>query len=421
MTGVTFAVTVMFAIFAMVVRPGTAIGLIICSMMVWPEYLRIPVGPAAMSAPRLIALVLLLRLWMSRNRSFKFNTVDMLVILGWLWTIVANILASSGSGQVSQMIGRGFDTVLMYFVARYALMTASDAKGMLSPLALTALFMAVMGALESAQIFSPYSKLAAFRGWQWIVETESELRFGFTRALGSTSQPIYFGMAMMLITGLLWSMRGYSKSFIIHPGSSIAGIFGAFTSLSSGPLIGCAMLVFFNAFVKRISLIRPALWGLLALLILIEIASNRHFYNLIDYIAINKQNAWYRTRLLEVAFAQWREFWLFGMGGATPNHWGQMIDGRWYVDLVNHFIILSLYGGLINLILYVAAHVLAVKAAVRTWRSSPDERHKIMVFGFAATLIALDATSMSVGIFGPAVLLSYMLLGFLVSATGALR
>jgi hypothetical protein len=122
-----------------------------------------------------------------------------------------------------------------------------------------------------------------------------------------------------------------------------------------------------------------------------------------------------------VAFNQWQEYWLFGTGGVTPNHWGPMIDGRWYVDLVNHFVILALYGGFINFILYIASHILAVKAAVKTWRCSPDSRHRIMVFGFAATLIALDTTSMSVGIFGPPMLLSYILLGFLVSTTDGLR
>jgi hypothetical protein len=243
------------------------------------------------------------------------------------------------------MIGRGFDTVLMYFVARLALMTSNDAKSLLPPVAITAFIMAGAGFLETSTIFSPYSHLAAFREWTWIVETESELRYGYTRALGSTSQPIYFGMAMMLIAGLLWSIRGYGKSLILHPGAALAAFIAALTSLSSGPLIGCVMLVFFNAFVKRVSLIKPALWYLLGLLIFIEIASNRHFYNLIDYLAINQQNAWYRTRLLEVAFNQWQEYWLFGTGGVTPNHWGPMIDGRWYVDLVNHFVILALYGG----------------------------------------------------------------------------
>lgn len=418
MIAATLVVTLLFSIFALRAKPGTAMGLIIACMMIWPEYLRIPMGLAQMSAPRLMALVLLVRLLMlGRGMSLKKSSVDVLVIVGWLWTIFATVVVSPDSAQVTTMIGRGFDTVLMYFVARLALMTIDDVKNILIPIAITALYMCAMGVLEAMMLYSPYSSFQAHRGWTWIAK-EAELRLGFLRAVVSTSVSIYFGMAMMLITGMLWSMRGYGKPLIVNPGSIIAAFIGALTSLSSGPWSACALLIIFSAFVKRTALIKPMLIFVSITIIFVEIASNRHFYHLIGYLALDGSTAWYRARLLEVAFSQWREFWLLGVGDNWPHHWGAILDGRKHIDVVNHFIILALYGGFPGMIMYIASHVIAVRAAVRAWRLHRDDQIRQMIFGFAATLVALDLASYSVGLFGPVLLLSYILLGFIVSVSG---
>ena len=393
-------------------------GLIIACMMIWPEYLRIPMGLAQMSAPRLVTIVLLIRLLIFQKRKLYNNSsVDTLVIIGWLWTIFASIAVDSNLSHVTQMVGRGFDTVLMYFAARIAIITIDDVKDIVLPIAVTAIYMCGIGILEAMMLYTPYESLQAFRTWTWIVDTGdvSEMRFGFHRAKASTSQPIYFGMAMMLITGILWSTRVYRIRLVANTSSIFAAFIGAITSFSSGVWIGCALLVSFNLFIKRVSAIKPVLYFLFFTFLFLEILSNRHFYNLIDYLAMNSKNAWYRTRLLEVAFTRLEEFWLFGVGNNTPHHWGTAIDGRWYIDLVNHFLILALYGGIPALIIYALSHILAIRSAVYIWHKSNDDSYRKLIFGLAACLIALDVASMSVGLYGPAILLSYILLGIIVS------
>ena len=344
------------------------------------------------------------------------------MLLGWLWSIFANIAVGASFETIATVIGRGFDTVLMYFVARLTLIAVDDAKELLIPLALTALFMCAMGILEASMLYSPYQSLRDFRMWKGFGEGKGvELRLGFARAQTSTSVSIYFGMAMVVIAGILWSIRGYARNLIFIKGSTFAAFFGALTSLSSGPWLGCATLVFFNAFVKRTNMIKPTLILLFTAALLLEVASNRHFYHLIDYLALSKATAWYRTRLLEVAFSQWQEFWLFGLGGKMPHHWADMIDGRGHIDVVNHFIIIALAGGILGLLLYIGSHIMAIRAAIHSWRLQRDNQVRNMIFGFTATLIALDFTSMSVGLFGPVLLLSYILLGFLVSASVNIR
>ncbi len=420
MTGATLAVAMLSAVLALSRRQaGAALGVIVLSMLLWPEYLRIPFGPVQMSVPRFVALLLLIKLMaQGRLRSIRFGKVDVLVILIWVWTVLATFAAGAEFSQVSQMIGRGLDTVLVYFVARMALTSPEDAKSLYWGLALTALAMCAAGVYEALTWNSPYhrfSTAAALRA-----DGYEEIRYGMLRAQASTTVSIYFGLAMMLVTGLLWSIRGYAERAFAFRLSILAAFAATLSSLSSGPWLAMFMLIGMNLFYRRPSMVKPLVYALIILAIALEIASNRHFYNLIDYLALDKHTAWYRTRLLEVAFSRWSDYWLFGVGSNWPHHWGAMVDGRLFVDVVNNFLIIALYGGLPAMFMYVAAHVVAIRRTVRAFRADPaDIPRRKLLFGLAAALVALDVSSMSVGLYGPALLLSHLLLGFIVSAATA--
>ncbi len=420
MIGVTLVVTFAFIVLALSCRrSGAALGIVIMSMMLWPEFLRIPMGLAEMSVPRLVALVLLVKyLIAGQYRVMGYGMVDTIVLLLWVYTVLATILSGAEFPHVSQMIGRGFDTVLMYFLARITVRSPEDVKGLYTGLAITAVFMGLLGVCESAGYAAPYASLTDHRFWRWI-DKYDQYRYGFLRAKGSTSVHIYFGIAMMLLMGLLWSLRGYVKSQVIFFIAVSSALLGALSSMSSGPWIACFALILFIWLERRPGLIKPGLYLLIAISIFLEIISNRHFYNLIDYLALDPHTAWYRTRLLEVAFSQWREYWLVGVGSNWPHHWGEILDGRDHIDIVNHFLIVAIYGGVPALIMYVATHYLAMKKVIYAWRNDLNASRRNMLFAFGATLMALDIASMSVGLFGPPLLLSHILLGAMVSAAVA--
>lgn len=418
MIGATLGLAALFALLALTRRhAGAALGILIMSMLLWPEFLRIPLGLVQMSVPRFVALFLLIKFMaQGRHRRINFGKVDVLVILIWVWTVLASMAAGAEFSQVSQMIGRGLDTVLMYFVARMALTSPADVKSLYWGLALTALAMCAAGVYEAITWHSPYHK---FSGGALRNEGYSEIRYGMLRAQASTMVSIYFGMAMMLVTGLLWSIRGYMDSAFTHRIVILAAVIATLSSLSSGPWLALFMLIGMNLLYRRPSLIKPGIYALIILAVVLELASNRHFYNLIDYLALDKQTAWYRTRLLEVAVSRLNDFWLVGVGTDWPHHWATMIDGRLYIDVVNNFLIIALYGGLPALFMYVAAHVIAIKRTVRAFRDDADIPRRKLLFGLGAMLVALDVSSMSVGLYGPALLLSYIMLGLMVSASTA--
>lgn len=392
-------------------RTGAGLGIVICSMLLWPEDLRIPLGIVQMSVPRFVAAAMIVRLVFARSLDFqKINKIDVLVIATWLWTVLATAFAEAEFLQISQMIGRGLDTVLLYFIARLALSDRDQVLALIPWLVITALVMGVVGVYETLGFSSPYRSLMNFG----VYETA---RLGLIRAMGSTSHAIQFGLSMMLLMSLIWSVRGYTSSKFLHASGGLAALLAALSSMSSGPWLATLLVIILQVFYYKPYLIRPSLKIGLLVIIVLEIASNRHFYELVDRLALDSQTAWYRTRLIEVAFQQWRDFWLIGVGSNMPHHWADMIDYRDHVDVVNNFILVALYGGLPALVMFITAHVLAIKRTVAAWKQSVDEPQRQLLFGLASTLVALDFASMSVSLFGPPLLLSHILLGLLAGVT----
>lgn len=421
LSAATAAMAVLFGFYAATrERAGAALGVLIASMLLWPEAWRVPMGLMQMSVPRLVATVLLVRFLLAgRHARIVPNSVDALVVAGWAWTSLATAAVGAEFGQVAQMIGRGFDTVLIYFTARLALVESRELLALIPGLAIAAVTMCVLGIFEAVTFISPHHDLLGSR-LQGGVSTGAGYdaeRHGLMRARGSTSISIFFGMAMMLVLGLLWSVRGYVTAVLRFRLVLLAALLAALSSMSSGPWIACFLLLALQFYGSRPQLIKPSLQVGVVGIVLIEIASNRHFYELIDHFALDSQTAWYRTRLLEVAFSQWRDFWLLGVGSNWPHHWAALVDGRASIDVVNHYVILALYGGLPGTGMYILAHGLVVRRSVLAWRAAKDDSRRKLLFGLASTLLALDFSSMSVGLFGPALLLSHVLVGALVSVS----
>lgn len=414
MNSVVLGVSLLFVTLAVSRKNGgAALGVLIISMLVWPEFMRVTVGIVQMSVPRFVAVALLIKFMSGgRHQMINFGKADALAILLWVWIIFATLMADAAMSQVTQMIGRGLDTLLMYFVARLAFVNREDIYGLFGALGLAAIVMCAAGIYEAITWTTPYQK---FTNGQLRVSGYSEIRHGMLRAQASTLTSIYFGMAMMLLSGLLWSIRGYVNRPFVFKVVLIAAVVAVLSSLSSGPWMAIASLFGINLFFIRRNLIKPALRLLLVLIIFVELVSNRHFYSLIDHLALNSQTAWYRTRLLEIAVSQWRDYWIVGVGGNWPDHWAQLLDGRQHIDVVNNFIIIALFGGLPALLMYLSMHIIVIRRSIAAFQADEDTARRKLLFGLVATLLALDFSSMSVGLYGPVLLLSFILVGMMIS------
>lgn len=414
MTAVTFLVAIIFTVIALRSKPGVALSMVIASGLLWPVFLRVPMGLMQMSAPRIVALALLVQYLLSPGkRKFKLNRLDQIVIFLFVWTVLANIIAGAPFQIISTQIGSSMDTVLMYFVARICIQTRGDLIDMVMPLSLVVLYMGLMGIYEAVTYNSPYQQLMRYHQWMWVAK-DPELRLGLLRAKVSTSHYIYYGMTMLLSVGFLASLRGIARKHVRQWKVTYAALFvgglGIFSSLSSGPIAGAFIFMVLTAYYYQPSLIRPSLWGFIGLCVFLEVASNRHFYELVDYFAMSGTTAYYRTRLLEVAVANFGEYALVGTGGVRPDHWGMQIDGRGHVDLVNNYVLVAVESGLLGLILFFSIQIGAIRRAISIYRHG-DKAAKIYGFTIGAVIIAVMISSISVGLFNPALMISYMLYG----------
>lgn len=408
MANVTILYTLIMATLAVSSKRGTAVGILIMSTLLWPEYLRLPILGIQMSAPRVVALILFFKYYSKgKRKNKKYNKIDKLIIAGFIWDILANIISGADSARLKWLVGRGLDTVLIYFSVRYTIQNKKDLNNLINPLIICGIIMGVFGVYEAVTYYSPYQKLMDYHAWLWY-KKDLEFRMDFLRAQASTAHPIYFGMTMFFILGLLVSLRGIrNRNKLLLKMGMLGALLGTFSTLSSGPIISVSLLVGFSLLYYKQSMIKPAIYLLILAMISIEFLSNRHFYNLVDYIALSSGNAWYRTRLLEVAFLQWHEYWLFGFKGNVPHHWGVLIDGRNHVDLVNNYIATAIVGGFPSAIILMRIQFLVIKNALLLWKIE-DVAYKIFAFGTVSLAVSFMLGSMSVGIYASALIISYI-------------
>jgi hypothetical protein len=412
MEAVTAFFSLIGAILASRYTLGKAFGLLLFSALVWPEFLRFPVGIIQMSIPRTIAIVILTRALLYRRDSFRLTAPDGYVLGLWFWTVLSQIFSGASFQSVSSSVGYGLDTTLIYFAARLSLRSLEDLKDTISFVALISLIAGLLGVVEATKGWSPWDQLDQFKKFVWI-EKDTQFRLGLKRASGSASVYIHFGVAMCILCVMQVALLNVAKERRLTIFSGIIGsTLGVLSSLSSGPWLMFFIFLFLFFFYKFKSLIRPSIWLAIFSIIAIEILSNRHFYHLIDYFTLDKATAWYRAKLIEVAFDHLNEWWLIGTGDNSLIHWAAALDGRSHLDIVNQYIWAGVNGGLPAMLLFIFIQLTSLKNAAMLFRGN-NTLTSHLGFSVAAATIALMFCMNTVSLFGPALIYSFALYGML--------
>ncbi len=402
------------------VRPGMGLGILVACTLLWPEYLRVPIGLAQMSAARFVAVVLVVR-YAGRWTKLRRHPCDWFVVVGYLLSVLAVLAAAATSTLITGTIGSVFDTAMMYFAARLCLATIDDFRDMRWPIAITAFGVAGMAGFEALSHKYLFWSLYLSSGKESAEigvggGGVGELRWGMLRALVASHHPIYLGVAMTIVLSIVVALRG---SFSRWGWALVVGAasLGVFFSLSSGAWIPALLLVAFLPLYRTTWIIKPILGFIALIFLLFELVSKRHAYYLISYIALDGANAWYRAKLMDVGIKYLPEYWLFGYGGRSFAHWGLEIDDRYFIDCVNNYILIAATSGVATMLLYVLAKIAAVWMVARSWkRLNRDQRW--VAFVLVAAVVAVSLGEFSVSVFGAALLLNGVLLGCTASAGG---
>ena len=172
------------------------------------------------------------------------------------------------------------------------------------------------------------------------------------------------------------------------------------------------MLVCFCLLLERYkSLVRPVLIVTITGCLLVEIISNRHFYDVVaDHFAMDGGNAWYRSALIRVAVRKLPDYWLCGYGQKDPG-WGPLIDERPMTDTCNHYVLHAQMHGVPGLLAFVATLVICLQLTIRAYRASPDRWLRSLAWALASAMIGLMFAFFTVSLFKIMVTVFYILLG----------
>jgi hypothetical protein len=222
---------------------------------------------------------------------------------------------------------------------------------------------------------------------------------------------ILLGLCFVAMLPLVLALRKEAGSWgRVGTVATLATVLGTLASMSSGPLLGLVVTLGCAALLLKPALVKPVLGMFLILVVAAEIASNRHFYYLIDYVTLGQSDTWYRARLFEVAMAKLPEYWLLGYGYQDPG-WGPLIDQRVYTDVCNGYILAAVTGGVIAALLLMSMIAMAVWKLRKAYRASRDAMLRRTAWYVGSMLLGYAFALWSVGLLGTMQTLFYLMIG----------
>jgi len=380
-------------------------------LSMWYPYVvgTLQLGTIDFSVGRIVIVALLAKILIGTDlaNKFKFMWLDRLVVILFAAEIVAGLTTTDAMELIEYRMGDFFDMALPYFAVRLILKNRDEYVSLLKVIAWSAGILGIFGFYES---LTGRNLLLFGR-----VVGPSEIRLTyFYRAFTTMRHAIYYGVFSGMVGGLCLGLWGNVKRNASLYKVLIGLVFlGSFSSMSSGGLMAMIGALSFVACYRYRQYWRTAVVWIIVMCCVVEIVSNRHFYDVVDRFAFNSATAWYRGRLFEVAFFEggMSGHWITGYGFEDPG-WGPRIDMRQHTDMVNHYIMKLVRYGLVGFIPFCAVIVSALMTLFRGFWSVANDRDTWLIWCLAAGLWAVLLAFNSVSLFGSPMVLLFIMFGF---------
>ncbi len=388
------------------------------TVLAWyPSFLSVPIGTIDITVTRMVMFALFIKLFLQSGltRQFRFEVVDKLIILYFVAQIVAGATTSDSFGQfLENRAGATFDMVLPYFAVRLIVRHKQQYLSLLKAILVIAVPLAAVGLWQCLTGDNPFGFLWRYYAWAPDTAFTPLHRSGFFRANVVFPHPIMYGLFFAIFgpvcMGLLRQPRPKRPAY--YAGLAVMGV-GVFASMSGGPMFSAMLAISCILFYRYRKLWRVAVAAVVALCLMVEVASNRHFYDVIGRFTFSASTAWYRSRLLELAFfgGGMSGHWLTGYGLADPG-WGPRIDMRPFTDIVNHYVLVLARYGLVGLVPFIAVLIAVVKKLIEALKKSTSEEDTWLAWCVLAALLGLFGGFFTVSLYGQPIAVFYMIMGF---------
>lgn len=411
-TQFTAVISVLCCLVALRGSRGGAVGLLIAVCVFWPEYLRVAIGPANMSAPRFMAIILILRAFWTGTTPRPYYP-DYLILVFWAWQTVCSYLNDNVAGPMTFRVGVFLDTVNVYWAVRCCIRSGDDLIRAVRWLVYAGVVSGVLGMLETTETWWPY------RGYIQLVIADSpffmnytgeganlaqfplvEHRMGLMRSYGSALTHIAWGTTALVLLGL---MIPVVRDFMAHRRMTpflwvgLAGAaLGLFSSLSAGPWAATIIMIGVLCIRRWTFLVIPVSSGIAVVLLIVSLVSGTPpWYPAFRMIGLDANTSWYRSELLTYIFTKINEYGLMGCGAEVFDQWARELDGRAYLDVANHYLMVGLQSGVLGILLQVLISVVIIFHQRRLYLTG-GPRQQLYSYCQIALLTAFTVNAISV-------------------------
>jgi hypothetical protein len=424
MQGVTLTIALAASALVFLLRPLLGLLIYVAAFAWYPMFLTVKVGTVDFTVARIVILALYVKIFLLSNlpSHFKLALVDKLVILYFVAQFVAGIFnGSPASTFIENRAGAMFDMMLPYFAVRLIITGKDEYLRLLKGIMMIAAPAAIVGFYESATGHNPFAFLQAYSAWPVGEFVVMAPRLGFSRAKliypHSIMLGLFFAMFGPICAGLLKAEARRSLLLVVGVGLMAIGVFA---SMSGGPWMATFIAVGIVAFFRYRRYTKTMIAVVIVLCGIVEIISNRHFYDTIGRYTFSGGSAWYRSRLIDVAFTEggMSGHWLAGYGINTSAAadasaaWAERIDRRSRVDMVNDYLGNLFKFGLIGLLPFLAMLAAAVIALLKALKASETLGDTWLTWCVGCSLFGTLAAMNTTSLFGPPVVILYMMLAF---------
>ena len=424
MQHVTIAIAAMASALVLFMAPVYGLVIYLASFAWYPTYLAISIGTVDFTARRIVILALFAKLFLLTDlpSKFKFILLDKIVIIYFAAQFAAGATTSASlMGLIENRMGQVFDMVLPYFAVRMILRNKRQYLIVLKSIIILAVPLAAIGFYQCMTGHNPAGFLKQYSVWDSAlgafgsVDIPMESRWGFYRADAIFTHPImyglYFAMTGTFCIGILGHVKQNKELYWI--GLGFMGI-GLFSSMSSGPFLAALLSLSFIAFYRWRHYWKIAVIAVVVLCGLVEVMSDRHFYDVLGGFTFNPHTAWYRSRLIDAALFEggMSGHWLTGYGYNVDPGWGLMIDLKARTDMVNHYLSILSRWGLVAFTLYLTMNIIAIKSLFDAFKKTKLKADRLMIWCLGGTMFGLAGAFVSVSLFGPPTTIYYVILSF---------
>lgn len=288
------------------------------------------------------------------------------------------------------------DILLPYYVASRSIRDKEGFKQAITGFVIAAMVLSLVLVFEVFRQWKLYSAVLGALGLNPNMFGGYLLRSGLLRPNASVGNSIVAGYVVVVAFGLFLYLKEMVSSRTqrwLGGGLLVAGIVA---SLSRGPWVGAVLLVIVFIMtgpraVKKLALL--TLGGTFALLVLSSFPKGQVLVNLLPVIGEAEQgNVEYRADLLGAALPVIERTLLFGSYDFLEAPELQVMrQGEGIIDVVNTYIGVALYSGLVGLVLFCAIFLGALRDLKRSIRliGKVDPKSALLGRALLATVISI--------------------------------